>query len=158
MSSFTKTKISQSSVECILRRTEGLLEVHQAGHLRCHIVQMSLQSSAHQQGVGQVCDVDANNGKGVSALQHTRLSFFVLGLHFHSSYSLLITTYRARLLFQVQLNEIRRWGLMHAQSTHMFIKFTGFLSVNCHRIMNIQYNIDTFSFNIDTFSFYFFWF
>lgn len=43
--------------------TEGLLEVHQAGHLWGHVIQVCLQSSAHQQRVGQVSDVDAHNGK-----------------------------------------------------------------------------------------------
>lgn len=44
--------------------TEGLLEVQQTGHLRGHVVQVGLQSPAHQQRVSQVCDVDAHNGKG----------------------------------------------------------------------------------------------
>ena len=60
----------------MFRRTEGLLEVYQAGHLWRHIVQMSLQRSAHQQRVGQVRDVDANDGEGISAAQHTELSAF----------------------------------------------------------------------------------
>lgn len=43
--------------------TEGLLEVDQAGHLWCHVVNVGLQCSAHQQGVHQLRDVDAHNGK-----------------------------------------------------------------------------------------------
>lgn len=38
--------------------------MQQAGHLWSHVVQVGLQSSAHQQRVGQVGDVDADNGKG----------------------------------------------------------------------------------------------
>lgn len=46
--------------------TEGLLEVRQAGHLRSHVVQVGLQGSTHEQRVGQVCDVDAHDGKGIA--------------------------------------------------------------------------------------------
>lgn len=46
--------------------TEGLLELQQAGHLWGHVVQVGLQSSTDQQREGQVCDVDAHNGKRVA--------------------------------------------------------------------------------------------
>lgn len=38
----------------------------QVGHLWSHVVQVGLQSAAHQQGVGQVGDVDAHDGKRIS--------------------------------------------------------------------------------------------
>lgn len=40
--------------------------MQQVGRFRGHVVQVSLQSSAHQQRVSQVCDVDAHDGKGVA--------------------------------------------------------------------------------------------
>lgn len=54
---------------CVVTLTEGLLKVHQTWHLRRHVVQMSLKRSAHQQGICQIRDVDANYGKRVSAPQ-----------------------------------------------------------------------------------------
>lgn len=57
--------------------TEGLLEVRQARHLWSYVVQMGLQSTTDQQGVGQVSDVNAHNGKripgGHGDKTHTRL-------------------------------------------------------------------------------------
>lgn len=38
--------------------------MQQTGRLWGHVVQVGLQGSADQQRVGQVCDVDAHNGKG----------------------------------------------------------------------------------------------
>lgn len=43
--------------------------MQQAGRFGGHVVQVSLQSSAHQQRVSQVCDVDAHDGKGVAGAE-----------------------------------------------------------------------------------------
>lgn len=58
--------------------TEGLLEVAEAGHLRGYVVQVGLQGSAHQQRVGQVRDVDAHDGKGVSGtISYKHIVFYL---------------------------------------------------------------------------------
>jgi len=53
--------------------TEGLLEVLQAGHLGGHVVQVGLEGPAHQQGVGQVRDVDAHDGEGETGQADTTM-------------------------------------------------------------------------------------
>lgn len=86
--------------------------MHQTGHLRCNVVQMSLQSSAHQQRVGQVRDVDADNGKGVSVKQTSKQTskqhqfYFINYLFFTQVTHLLIDTYWASLLFPLQFTNL----------------------------------------------------
>lgn len=46
--------------------------MRQAGHLRSHVVQVGLQGSTYEQGVGQVCDVDAHDGKGIAERRVTK--------------------------------------------------------------------------------------
>lgn len=41
--------------------------MQQGGRFGGHVVQVRLQGAAHQQRVGQVCDVDAHDGEGIAA-------------------------------------------------------------------------------------------
>lgn len=84
--------------------------------------------------------------RSICVTTHQAQICFVLAPHSHS---LLTAIYGATLRFPLQLTDLKRWGLRHdlssANQLRWFTELLAYVLTVCHKIVNTQHNIDTFS-------------